>query len=155
MLRKKRITKKVLLSKSIEILQPILNLDDWKLSVIISRSDKMKMTAHCQAWPEYKLAKLTFNGKYLNYLSHNEIVAVVVHEMIHCVLWEIGNWAEKLSNQNELKLEITRRYEENAVTALEKILIPLVEAHLNKKLKELGYNCVDLTFTDLTIHHYH
>jgi len=151
MVKKKRITKKVLLTKSIEILQPILNLSDWKLSIIISKSRKMKVTANCQAWPEYKLAKLTFNGTYLNQLSHNEIVAVAVHEMMHCVLWEIGNWAEKLSNQNELKLEITRRYEENAVTSLEKILVPLVETQLNKKLKDFGYNWVDLSFTDLTI----
>ncbi len=153
MARKKRITKKVLLTKTVEIMQPILQLSDWKLIVKFSSSPRMKDTATCEALPEYKVAVIKINNNELKNLSHNEIVTVVIHEMVHCILWDLGSWAELLSKKDEHKLEITRKYEESAVTSLEKILLGLVTDRLNKELRGLGYFDVDLTFTDFDIQH--
>jgi hypothetical protein len=151
--RKKRITKKVLFIKTIEMMQPILRLQDWKLVVKFSYSKKMKITAHCEALPEYKVAEITMNYNDLSGLTHNEIVCVAIHEMIHCVLWELGTWTSKLSGQNKFKLEVSRKYEEAAVTSLEKILLPLVTTKLNQFLKVQGYQDINLTFTDFMVEH--
>lgn len=151
--RKKRITKKVLFEKTIQIMQPIMKLDDWKILVVFSHSSRMKNTAECEASPEYKIASIILNYGEMKDLTHNEIVSVAIHEMIHCVLWELGDWALSLSKRDPHKLEISRKYEESAVTAFEKILLPLVATQLNNKLKTEGYNVVDLTFTDLEIQH--
>lgn len=152
--RKKRITKRILFTKTVEIVQPLLKLDDWKLVVKFSYSKTMKTTAHCEALPEYKVAEITINANDISGLSHNEIVAVAIHEMIHCLLWELGTWAHKLSGKNKFKLDVSRKYEEAAVTTFEKVLLPLVSKDLNIKLREMGYNDVDLSFTDLTIEHH-
>lgn len=153
MARKKRITKKVLFQKTVEILQPILNLTDWKIVVIFSYSKRMKATATCESFSEYKLAKIRMNHGELTRLTHNEIVSTAIHEMIHCILWDLGEWAHRLSKKDPEKIEITRRYEEGAVTAFEKILIPLITDQLNEVLKQQGYYGVDLTFTDFEVHH--
>jgi len=152
--RKKNITKKVLFQKTVEILQPVMNLTDWKVVVVFSHSQRMKYTATCEASPEYKLAKIKMNYGDLKHLSHNEIVATAVHEMIHCVLWELGEWGYKLSRKDETKLELSRKYEESAVTSFEKILVPLVTDTLNAELKAQGYYDVDLTFTDFEVQHH-
>ena len=151
--RKKRITKKVLFQKTVEIMQPILKLQDWKLIVVFSYSSRMKDTASCEASPEYKLAKIKANMNDISTLKHNEIVAVAIHEMIHCILWELGEWAETLSKKDTDKLELTRKYEEGAVTSFEKILLPIVTDRLNEELYAQGYYGVDLTFTDFEIQH--
>jgi hypothetical protein len=151
--RKKRITKKVLFVKTIEMMQPILRLNDWKIIVKFSYSKKMKNTAYCEALPEYKVAEITMNHSHLAGLTHNEIVCVAIHEMIHCVLWELGAWTSKLSGQNKFKLDVSRKYEETAVTSLEKILLPLVTDKLNQFLKYEGYQDVDLSFTDFMVEH--
>jgi hypothetical protein len=151
--RKKRITKKVLFQKTVEIMQPILKLQDWKLIVVFSYSSRMKETAACIASPEYKLAKIKANMNDIGSLKHNEIVAVAIHEMIHCILWELGEWAETLSKKDADKLELTRKYEEAAVTSFEKILLPIVTDQLNSQLSAQGYYDIDLTFTDFEIQH--
>lgn len=151
--RKKRITKKILFEKTIEIMQPIMKLSDWKLMVVYSHSARMKNTAECEASPEYKIATIRLNYSDIKDLSHNEIVSVAIHEMIHCVLWELGDWALSLSKRDPHKLEISRKYEESTVTSFEKILLPLVTATLNKSLSQQGYSGVDLTFTDFEIQH--
>jgi hypothetical protein len=151
--RKKRITKKVLFIKTIEMMQPILRLSDWKIIVKFSYSKKMKNTAYCEALPEYKVAEITMNHNDLSGLTHNEIVCVAIHEMMHCILWELGTWTFKLSGQNKFKMEVSRKYEEAAVTSLEKILLPLVTDKLNNLLKSQGYQDIDLTFTDFMVEH--
>lgn len=153
MARKKRITKKVLFQKTVEVMQPIMNLSDWKLVVTFSHSKRMRDTANCSASPEYKLAKIRMNYNELAQLSHNEIVSTAVHEMIHCVLWDLGEWAHRLSKKDTQKIEVTRKYEEGTVTAFEKILVPLVTDQLNDALKSQGYYGVDLTFTDFEVQH--
>jgi hypothetical protein len=151
--RKKRITKKVLFIKTIEMMQPILRLSDWKIIVKFSYSKKMKTTAYCEALPEYKVAEITMNHNHLSGLTYNEIVCVAIHEMMHCILWELGTWTSKLSGQNKFKIDVSRRYEEAAVTSLEKILLPLVTDRLNNLLKFQGYQGIDLTFTDFIVEH--
>lgn len=152
-IRKKRITKKVLFQKTIEIMQPILNLSDWKILVIFSHSPRMKDTATCEALPEYKNAKIKINASQISALSYEEIVSTAVHEMLHCVLWELGAWGYTLSKKDEYKLELSRKYEESAVTSLEKIFVPLVSDRINDELKNQNYFGVDLTFTDFEVLH--
>jgi hypothetical protein len=149
--RKKRITKKALFQKTIEIIQPILRLSDWKIMVVFSHSQRMKETATCEAAPEYKVAKIRLNSYEMPNLSHEEIVSTAIHEMLHCVLWELGEWGYKLSRKDETKLELSRKYEEAAVTNLEKIFLPLLEETINAELKVHGYYGVDLTFTDFGV----
>lgn len=151
--RKKRITKKVLFQKTVEIMQPIMRLSDWKLIVVFSHSMRMKDTANCAASPEYKLARIRVNVNDLKGLQHNEIVAVAIHEMVHCVLWELGEWAHSLSKKDEQRLEISRKYEEGAVTSFEKILLGMATETLNKQLAAQGYYGIDLTFTDFEVQH--
>jgi hypothetical protein len=151
--RKKRITKKILFQKTVEVSQPIMNLSDWKLIVSFSHSARMKDTAYCIASPEYKMAKIKVNYGQLRSLTHNEIVATALHEMIHCILWDLGSWAHALSKKDPQKSEITRKYEEGAVTALERIFVPLITDYLNDALCNQGYYDVDLTFTDFEVHH--
>ena len=153
MARKKRINKKVLFQKTVEIVQPLLNLNDWKLIVTFSHSKKMRATANCTASPEYKIARIRMNYNELSGLTHNEIVSTAIHEMVHCILWDLGEWAHALSKKDPQKTEITRKYEEGAVTAFEKILVPLVTDKLNDALKSQGYYGVDLTFTDFEVQH--
>lgn len=153
MVHKKRITKKVLLAKTVEIMQPILQLSDWKIVLKISYSSRMKNTATCEALPEYKVAVIKINGNELSQLTHNEIVTTVIHEMVHCILWDLGSWAALLSKKDLHKLEITRKYEESTVTTLEKIILNLVADKLNKEIRQIGYNDIDLTFTDFDIQH--
>lgn len=153
MARKKRITKKVLFQKTVEVMQPIMNLSDWKLVVTFSHSKRMRDIANCTALPEYKLAKIRMNYNELARLSHNEIVSTAIHEMIHCILWDLGEWAHRLSKKDPEKTEITRRYEEGSVTSFEKIILPLVTDKLNDILRSQGYYNVDLTFTDFEVRH--
>jgi len=149
--RKKRITKKVLFAKAVEILKPWMNLQNWKIIVKFGSSTK-GFAAYCSAHPEYKLATIRVNTKELPRLTHNEIVAVAIHEMTHCILWELGNWAADLTKDKH-KIEIARRYEEQSVTNIEKILVPLLEPILNEALTAEGYELLDLTFTDFVIEH--
>lgn len=153
MARKKRITKKVLFQKTVEVMQPILNLSDWKIIVTFSHAKRMRDLANCTALPEYKLAKIRMNCNELTRLTHNEIVSTAIHEMIHCILWDLGEWAHRLSKKDPEKIEITRRYEEGSVTSFEKIILPLVTEQLNQSLKQQGYYNVDLTFTDFEVRH--
>lgn len=148
--RKKRITKKVLFAKTVEILQPWMHLSDWKLTVKFSTS-KMKFSATCSAHPEYKIASIRMNSAELGRLSHNEIVATAIHEMTHCLLWELGDWAVDLAGKDKHKIEIARRFEEQSVTSMEKVLVPLMAPILNKELARQGYEPLDLSFTDFVI----
>lgn len=151
--RKKRITKRILFQKTVEIMKPILNLSDWKLMVVFSHSARMKETATCEASPEYKVAKIKVNSAEMPSLTHEEIVSTAIHEMLHCVLWELGEWGYTLSKKDEHKLELSRRYEEAAVTNLEKIFLPLVSDVINDTLKQQNYYGVDLTFTEFEVLH--
>jgi hypothetical protein len=147
----KRITKKVLFTKAVEIIKTWFKFQDWKITVKFVRD--MKHTAYCTVNPEYKIASIYVNMAQLKGLTHNEVVATALHELLHCIVWPLGEWATLLSNKDKHKIEITRRYEEEVVTNLERIILPLVQVQLNDKLLEEGYGTVNLEFTDFSVNH--
>jgi len=148
---KKRITRKILFIKSVEIIKSWLHLSDWKISVKFVPS--MKYTAYCSARPEYKTASICVNLTNLRGLTHNEIVATAAHELLHCIVWPLGSWATMLAKSDQSKIELTRRYEEEVVTNLERILVSLMHTQFNTILLAEGYSPINLTFTDFSITH--
>jgi hypothetical protein len=153
MSRKKRITKKVLFVKTIEILQPLLNLSDWKIRIRFS--SRMRGTADCDASPEYKEALIRLNMKELKFLQYQEIVAMAIHEMMHCIVWPLTEWTEALCKRDEHKLNATLKLEETLVTNLEKILMNTVTDYLQQELADQGYSNVDMVFQELHVDHEH
>lgn len=151
MARKKRITRKVLFAKTIEFLQPWLNLEDWR--IIVKYSRKMKFTADCESWPEYKQAVIRLNLNNIRRFNDYEIISIAVHEMSHCLTWELTTWAEQLSKKDPQKLEHTRQLDESLVTNLEKILSRLCGEMLQDYLAEEGYANLDLVFENFHIRH--
>jgi hypothetical protein len=148
--RKKRITKKILFAKTIEILQPYLNLSDWHITV--RYSSRMKNTADCEASPEYKEAVIRCNTKQLGELSHYDVVSVAIHEMVHCILWPLTDWTESLCKKDESKLLMTSRLEEGIVTNFEKMLVVMAEDILKNKLAEQGYSDIELVFKEFEVY---
>lgn len=143
---KKRISKKVLFSKCVEILQPILGLQDWTIVVRYSKKIKTKVVASCEAYPEYKQAVIRLHIKQLDNFNDYDMIAIAVHEMTHCILWALVEWTEELCKSDRDKLKVTQRLEEATVTSLEKLLVPLTEKILQAKLSEEGYRNLDVVF---------
>lgn len=67
--------------------QPILGLDHWFLRV---RFTERSWFAHCKAAPMYEKATLDFNlDRIRNEMYHElELEELVLHEMVHCIIWE-------------------------------------------------------------------
>ena len=151
MITGKRITKKVLFSKTVEILQPILQLDDWRIVVTYSRTMKKTDVASCQSWPEYKQAKIRLNLKRLKEFNDYEIISAAIHEMLHCITWPLAEWAEQLCKKDDQKLELTRKLDEGLVTNLEKVLGQLCKELVQTELKSQGYCDLDLTFENFDV----
>lgn len=150
MARKKRITKKVLFAKTVQIMQPLLGLQDWKL--IVRYSTRMRDTADCEASPEYKEAVIRINLNDLKGLGYNDIVATAIHEMMHCIVWPLAAWAETLS-RTDRDMKICEDTEETLVTNLEKIIVPLASEVIQAELKTQGYLNIDLEFIQLDVAH--
>lgn len=148
--RKKRITKKVLFAKTVQIMQPLLGLQDWKL--IVRYSTRMRDTADCEASPEYKEAIIRINLNDLKGLGYNDIVATAIHEMMHCIVWPLAAWAETLS-RTDRDMKICEDTEETLVTNLEKIIVPLASEVIQAELKTQGYLNIDLEFIQLDVAH--
>jgi len=148
--RKKRITKKVLFAKTVQIMQPLLGLQDWKL--IVRYSTRMRDTADCEASPEYKEAVIRINLNDLKGLGYNDIVSTAIHEMMHCIVWPLAGWAETLS-RTDRDMKICEDIEETLVTNLEKIIVPLAADIIQAKLKAQGYLNIDLGFVQLDVAH--
>lgn len=146
MIRKKRISKKVLFSKCVEILQPILGLHDWTIVVRYSHKIKTQEVASCEAYPEYKQAVIRLHIKKLSNFNDYDMIAIAIHEMCHCILWPIVEWTEDLCKHDKEKLKVTQRLEESTVTYLEKMLVPLTESILKTKLSEEGYRDLEIIF---------
>jgi hypothetical protein len=143
--KKKRlhhITKRRLYLLVTNILIPQLNLVDWTIKVKFTK--KMKNLADCEASPEYKSAKIRVNLESIKSLSYHEVVGTALHELLHCISWDIMSWAEQLSRGNEDKLEICRRMGEALTTDMEQILFPLVSPIVHNELRELGYVNLDV-----------
>lgn len=148
--RKQRITKKILFAKTVEILQPYLNLRDWR--IIVRYSSRMKNTADCEASPEYKEAIIRCNTKELPKLSHYDVVSVAIHEMVHCLLWPLTDWTESLCKKDESKLNMTSKIEEGIVTNFEKMLVVMAEDILKTELAAQGYSNIELVFTEFEVY---
>jgi hypothetical protein len=138
----KRITKKLLFVKTVEILQPKIGLSEWK--IVVKFSNHMKHAADCEAFPEYKQATIRANLKTFKKLTHYEVIMTAVHEMTHCIVWPIVAWAEELCEGDSQRLEITRKLEEGLVTDFEKILSGLCATILQEELTSQGYS--DISF---------
>lgn len=139
--RKKHITKKILFSKTVEIVKPWLQLTDWKIQLRFSK--KMRDAAECLAYPEYRLANIRVNQNRFNELSQYEVVSTAIHEMLHCITWRFTEWTIDLCKKDKTKLEITRRLEEGFITELEKIITDLAWDFLQTELSSQNYLPLD------------
>jgi hypothetical protein len=145
----KRISKKLLFAKTVEILQPKIGLSEWK--IVVKFSNHMKCAADCEAFPEYKQAIIRANLKTFKKLTHYEVIMTAVHEMTHCIIWPIAAWAEELCDEDAQKLEITRKLEEGLVTDFEKILSDLCANVLQEELTKQGYSDILLITPHLQV----
>lgn len=150
--RKKRITKKLLFAKTVEMLQPKLGLKDWKIVVKYSRSMKSSI-ADCSASPEYKIATIRLSLTRLKQYSHYEVVQTAVHEMMHCIVWPLTEWAYDLCKADKQKAEMTRRIDETIITHLEKTYSELVLPLIQTELATQNYNDIDVIFENIRVVH--
>jgi hypothetical protein len=145
----KRINRRQLFIKTIEIVQPLIGLADWKIAIRFPTT--MKSAADCQAYPEYKQAGIRGNLTIFKRLSHYEIVQTAIHEMVHCVLWPLVDWTEELCKKNPQKLAMTRKLEEATVTEFEKMLTKLCIDAIQTELVAQGYEKVSETFANVQV----
>lgn len=148
----KRITKRVLFAKTVQLLQPKLHLNDWK--IVLRFAQKMRpnsVVAYCQPLPEYKQAGIRVNLTRLAELNHYEVVATAIHEMLHCVTWSMTEWAELLCRKDKQKLEVTRKLDEAIVTHLERMLTDMALPLLRSELAAEGYRDLDTEFDTFRI----
>lgn len=150
MATKKRITKKLLFAKTVEILQPKLGLDDWKITVKYSRQMKTAV-ADCAASPEYKQATIRLSLLRAKDYPHYEIVQTAVHEMMHCILWPLTQWTYELCKKDKHKIEMTRRMDESIITHLEKTYTEVVFSSLQEELNSQGYHDIDMVFENIRV----
>jgi hypothetical protein len=80
-------------SKIAEMQEP-LGLTGWTLKPVVE--PLVDGTAACDAWPEYKVAHLTFDIDKLQ--TGDELDEIVAHEMMHCHTWAIFKMAEDLAH---------------------------------------------------------
>jgi len=137
-----RITKRRLYILVSNIIVPILNLSDWTIKIRFTK--KMKNLADCDASPEYKEAKIRVNLDAIKLRSYHEVVATALHELLHCLSWNLMTWAEQLSRGNPDKLEVCRRMGEDLTTEMEKVLFPLISPIIHNELREMGYVNIDV-----------
>lgn len=152
MVTKKRITKKLLFAKTIEILQPKLGLSDWKITVKYSRHMKSSV-ADCAVSPEYKQATIRLSLHRLQDYPHYEIVQTAVHEMMHCIVWPLTQWTYELCKKDKHKEEITRRTDESVITHLEKTYSTVVFSMIQEELTLQGYKDIDMIFENIRVVH--
>lgn len=148
----KRITKRVLFAKTVQLLQPKLRLDDWK--IVLRFVPKMRpntIVAYCQPMPEYKQAGIRVSLTRLAELNHYEVVSTAIHEMLHCVTWSMTEWAESLCRKDTYKLEVTRKLDESIITHLERMLTDMTLPLLQSELSKEGYKDLDAEFDTFKI----
>lgn len=77
----------------IERLKEPMNLTGWTLKP--KAGPLVDATACCEAWPEYKVAHLSFDIDKLQ--TGDELDEIIVHEMSHCHTWPIHELGENLA----------------------------------------------------------
>jgi len=147
--RNRNITKRVLFTKTVQFMQHHLRLQDWRINVQFV--ENLKITADCEAHPEYKLAIIRADSKQLSMLSHYSVVSLAIHEMVHCIVWPLGDWASDLCVYDSVKMEMTRKLEESLVSTFERILTDLCVNSLQKQLTNEGYKNLNMKFDDIEI----
>lgn len=152
MVKLKRITKKVLFTKTIEILQPKLNLQDWRIVVKYSRNMK-RAIADCIADPEYRQATIRLSLLQSKNYTHYEIVSTAIHEMMHCIVWPLTQLTQDFSKKDTHKLELTRRTDESVITHLERVFTDMAIIYLQEELTRQGYQTFDTTFENIRLMH--
>jgi hypothetical protein len=98
-----------------------LDLNDWNFELIVEDGGKLE-AAGCEARPEYRDAKININ---LKRVKDEEMHEYLVHELLHCHVWEIVNLAEKLAT-TKTEEEAIRVAEERLTTQMERIIAPRV-----------------------------
>lgn len=109
--------KKAAILACVEKYQQLFNLDKWGIEVKFPR---LKHTADCEAWPHYKQVVLQFD---LRKIDDDIIDEIVVHEMLHCHIWELAAFALSMANGDPVKVEIAEKLEEALTTAITEIFI--------------------------------
>lgn len=150
--RKKRITKKVLFAKTIEILKPKLHLDNWCFTVKYSRTMRSAI-ATCTAEPEYRQATIRFSLSQCVHYSHYEIISTAIHEMLHCAAWPLAQLTQDFSRKDPHKIELTRRAEETVITHLEHAFTEMAFTYLQSELRKQGYADIDDTVEKMILSH--
>lgn len=152
MVRQKRITKKVLFAKTIELLQPKLNLQDWR--IVVRYSHRMKTAiADCIAQPEYRQATIRLSLQQSKNYTHYEIVATAIHELMHCIVWPLTQLTHDFSRKDKHKVEQIRRADESVITHLERVFTDMAFPYLQEELTKQGYQNVEAVFENIRLSH--
>lgn len=69
---------------------------DWLFRIVSEDLSEASATACCEAMPEYRTAKLSFDANRLK--TGDDLHEIVVHEMAHCDTWELHGLAEELAD---------------------------------------------------------
>jgi hypothetical protein len=152
MVKQKRLTKKVLFAKTIEILQQKLNLQDWLIVVKFSRNMKTAL-ADCRAQPEYRQATIRLSLIQSKNYPYYGIVAAAIHEMMHCIVWPLTQLTEDFSKKDKHKLELVRRCDESVITHLERAFTDTALPYLQAELLKQGYPDIMPTFENVRVSH--
>lgn len=152
MVQPKRITKKVLFAKTIEILQPKLNLQDWLIVVKYSRTMKNAL-ADCKAQPEYRQATIRLSLIHSKNYPYYGIVSAAIHEMMHCIVWPLTQLTEDFSRKDKQKMELIRRCDESVITHLERAFTDTALPFLQEELIKQGYQDIFPKFENVRLTH--
>jgi hypothetical protein len=109
------------LARRLKRLAKQLDLDHWHFELIMEDSVSAG-AASCEAKPEYFTAKISIN---LAKVSPEEMHGYLVHELLHCHVWEVVNLAEKLAS-TPTEMEAIRVAEERLTSRMERLLAPRV-----------------------------
>jgi hypothetical protein len=101
-----------------------LRLTDWAFKIEFGKIDDDETDAACSAQPEYRYCVLHFN---LAHIPMAELDDFVCHEMIHALVWPLGNAAHAMAAGDKTKEEWVRTEEEGLVTALQKLFVGMLE----------------------------
>jgi len=115
---KKEIQDKVL--KYLGIYSKMMGIEGWNILVCFKKLG-VDITATCEAEIEYYRATITFDSLKLEEQSDNTIRKTVIHELLHCLVWQLAEVAQHLA-PDEHK-EFIQKFEESTVTNLERMPI--------------------------------
>jgi len=71
--------------------KPRLLLDSWDIGVKLTTTLDARVQADCSCAPEYLDAVVRINPALV---TPEELEAVIVHEMLHCLTWPLAELAE-------------------------------------------------------------